>query len=150
MKTHIVLHHSLTKDGDTVSWGAIRDYHVGVYEWEDIGYHFGVELIGDEYEILLGRMPDQEGAHCRELHMNTFGIGICMVGNFDTGPPHPYQMDKTVELVRHLMRAHHIPRENVIGHREAGLLAGYDWRLGQYKSCPGSFFDLNHFRSYLD
>lgn len=79
--THIIMHDSLTEDGQTVSWGAIRKYHVEFNKWADIGYHFGIELIDDNYEILTGRMIGREGSHCPGF--NRVGIGICIIGNFD-------------------------------------------------------------------
>jgi len=48
----IINHHSLTKDSGSVSWGAIRKWHMGLIGGEDnyytnhpmidIGYHFGL------------------------------------------------------------------------------------------------------------
>lgn len=147
-KEWIIVHHSLTRDGSTVSWDAIRRYHKSL-GWDDIGYHYGVELVNDKYEILMGRMPNEKGAHTKELNMNSVGIGICCVGNFDLGPPPQEQMDKLIELVRWLQSDFHITKSHVLGHREVGALVGFDWTKGNYKSCPGKRFDMNKLRSYL-
>jgi N-acetylmuramoyl-L-alanine amidase len=151
-KTHIVIHHSLTKDSETVSWGAIRKYHTdpaGPYKMIDIGYHLGIELLRDQYEILFGRMPDRIGAHCKEANMNRIGIGICVVGNFDVEEPPDATIALLDRVVRWLMRTYNIPYQNVIGHREAGLIVGKDWRKGEYKTCPGKLFPLEEFRESL-
>jgi len=37
-KTHVVIHHSLTKDGQAVSWGAIERFHRETQGWSDVGY----------------------------------------------------------------------------------------------------------------
>ena len=109
----IVLHHSLTKDGMTVSWNAIRNYHMHKLRWRDIGYHLGIEWIGRmhethrQYEILMGRMLNDTGAHCRG--MNTKSIGICFLGNFDLEKPPLEQWWKGVKLVRSLMEIFDIP-----------------------------------------
>ncbi len=145
----IIIHHSATADGRTFSWGAIRRYHTQERGWNDIGYHVGVELVGDSYETLVGRMLDVEGAHCKELGMNSLGIGVCLVGSYDEAAPPETALSKLREVVRWLMRAYDIPPRNVLGHREAGLRAGYDWRAGQYKSCPGKLFDMEEFRASL-
>lgn len=139
----IIIHHSLTKDSGTVSWGSIRNYHTGPNGWSDIGYHFGVELVQsgqsggyalNEYEILLGRMPDQIGAHC--LGKNSNSVGVCVVGNFDEGPVPPRQWAKALQLVRWLRRQYEIPVERVLGHREAA----------PNRTCPGKNFDMDRFR----
>jgi len=135
----IILHHSLTKDSETVSWQAIRRYHIDTMKWNDIGYHYGIELVNDQHEILVGRMPNQSGAHCKQMGMNRMSIGICFVGNFDDGKPLPEMWVMGLRFVRGLMDIYQIPRQNIKGHRE----------LCDYKSCPGFYFDLNKFRSQL-
>lgn len=144
-KTHIVLHHSLTEDGKTVSWSAIRQYHVKTNGWRDIGYHFGIEDINGTLEILFGRLPNEDGAHCQDAGMNRKGIGICLVGNFDAQVPTTELWSKARGLVLYLMDAYKIPAENVIGHREAQA----SLPLSKRKSCPGKLFNMDRFRKDL-
>jgi len=152
MWEYILLHHSLTADSGTVSWGAIRRYHMdpnGPYRMRDVGYHWGVEMVNDYYEILVGRTLTETGAHCKEATMNRRGIGICLVGDFDAAPPPEKQVERAVRLVSWLMEEFRIPRERVVGHRDAGLMVGMDWQKGQYKTCPGRMFSMEHFREQL-
>lgn len=132
----IMLHHSLTKDGETVSWQAIRRYHKETMGWDDIGYHFGIELVNSEYEIFMGRPLDREGAHCSQEEMNHRSIGICFVGNFDDATVPTGQWQKGLELVRGLRRVFDIPL--IVAHRDYAP-----------KSCPGKMFDLDQFRKEL-
>lgn len=128
----IILHHSLTKDTNTVSWGAIRNYHVNNCKWSDIGYHFGIEKMRGQTEIVMGRMPNVRGAHVKGH--NTDSLGICFVGNFDVAPP-PYELWlKGVRLVRYLVKVFGV--KEVKGHTE----------FNSRKSCPGKMFDLDKFR----
>lgn len=137
--THIVIHHSLTADGQTVSWNAIRWYHTHTMGWNDVGYHAGLELIGSRYEILMGRMMDDIGAHCKEGGMNRTSLGICVVGNFDLAPVPSAQMDLLIKFVRSLMFVFRIPFDNVKRHSD---FAGY-------KSCPGTKFQWSEFKGRL-
>ena len=132
----IILHHSLTSDSKTVSWGAIRKYHKDI-GYNDIGYHFGIELLRDNYEILLGRMTDEVGAHTKGY--NNESIGICFIGNFDLIIPSKESWQLGLRLVRFLCKIYNINKESIYGHRE----------FTPFKTCPGNLFDIEQFKKGL-
>jgi N-acetyl-anhydromuramyl-L-alanine amidase AmpD len=140
---YILIHHSLTEDSGAVSWDAIRKYHMEVNGWKDVGYHYGIELVGDEYEIFKGRMDNEVGAHC--IGFNGKSIGICLVGNFDKTPPPADQLALLRKICRSLMGIYGIKADHVLGHRETFPLRG----VPVEKTCPGSAFDMNALRRSL-
>ncbi len=138
----IIIHHSLTKDSITISWNAIRRHHIYEKGWMDIGYHFGIELIGsDNYEILMGRMLNEQGAHCRDKGMNRKSLGVVLVGDFDSRKVPDRQWRKTCCLVRSLMELFNIDSNKVLGHGEL---------TSDNRTCPGSLFDMDTFRKEID
>lgn len=131
--THIMIHHSATPDGATFSWSAIRRFHKTdpQHRWADIGYHFGVERVGAEYEALVGRPLDRLGAHCPQGDMNKNAIGICVVGNYDIIEPSRLALGVLQDrLLRPLMRQFNIPPANIVFHHT----------FNPAKSCPGELF----------
>jgi len=140
---NVIIHHSLTKDGLVADWEAIRKYHKEVNGWSDIGYHYGIERVGGGLSLQIGRPESQPGAHTKEMHMNLKSIGICVVGNFDLAPPGLEIMRFLAEICSRKIAEYGIPVNAVLGHREVGLMAGFDWKKGQYKSCPGKHFQMD-------
>lgn len=141
--TALVIHCSATEDNETVSWQAIRKWHMGQHPkspyrgapWKDIGYHWGVEYVNGESEILVGRLPDTQGAHVSGH--NTYCLGVCVVGDFDKYPPSEAVWRKVVGLCRWIVKEFDI--KEVLGHRE----------LDPGKTCPGMKFDISAFRTEL-
>ena len=134
----IILHHSFTTDQKTVDWQAIRRYHISL-GWRDVGYHYGIELINDIPEILVGRYEYEPGAHCKQQSMNTKSLGVMICGNFDLAPPPQAVWIKAVEFVRFLKWKYDIPLSNIQGHNY----------FASYKTCPGSKFDVGKFKAEL-
>lgn len=141
---YIVIHHSLTEDGKTVNWQAIREYHINTQKWLDVGYHYGIELVNERYEILKGRMDNIAGAHC--LGFNDCSIGICCIGNFDETEPSPEMMGLLVKLVKSLMAIYNIPVDKVIGHWQSYELRGRKIE----KTCPGNKLSIWSLRKALN
>lgn len=132
----IIVHHSLTKDSSTVSWGAIRRYHTQVLKWAGIGYHCGVELVmsGQEvnYEILIGRVWDRSGSHTRGHNSNS--LGICFVGNYDTIPPKKQMLITGARVIALWLRLFDLSIKDIHPHHY----------FDAYKTCPGVYFDMEY------
>ena len=74
----IIVHCSATIEGQDIKARTIRDWHVLGNGWDDIGYHYVIELDGS---LHTGRDESINGAHCKGH--NSDSIGICYVGGLD-------------------------------------------------------------------
>ena len=133
----IILHCSATKDTESVSWEAIKRYHTQNKGWRDIGYHYGIERVGDRIQLLRGRPWWERGAHCRAANRNFDSLGLCVVGEYDSNPPPPEIYDATVRALTMMCSLFWIKAEDVYGHRE----------FESHKTCPGSKWDLDKLRA---
>ncbi len=153
---YIIIHHSKGPDKKTRDWEGIRRYHTSwrykdiiiSYErakelkalgkvvespWKDIGYQWGIELIGSQYVYRRGRKLHMRGAHCYQNDMNSKAIGICVLGDYDVVSPTEEQIKMLAKLCRRLMNHFNIPITHIKRHSD----------YANYKSCPGEKFDLS-------
>jgi N-acetyl-anhydromuramyl-L-alanine amidase AmpD len=105
--------------------------------WDGVGYHFvignGTATADGQIEV-TPRWPIQKwGAHAKTLdnRYNEYGIGICLVGNFDNERPSEKQLKSLSTLVAYLMQTYHISPGNVIGHRDT-----------KATDCPGRWMNV--------
>lgn len=93
----IVLHHSAS--GPTTTIQDVHRWHLA-NGWSGIGYHYVIYADG---QIWTGRPEDTVGAHAyysAKQEANSNGIGVCLIGNFETGKPTQAQLDSLVWLIR--------------------------------------------------
>ncbi len=129
----VIIHHSLTKDNEVLSsFDAIRNNHINVRKFRDIGYHWLLEYVNRKLVWREGRKETEVGAHTKELGMNAKSIGICVVGNFDEMPPTAAIYKAVAEKIKEI-EARWGKEMAIFGHG----------RFATYKSCPGKLFDLN-------
>lgn len=116
----IVVHHSATTAG-----GAARfDKMHRAKGWDELGYDFvignGTDT-GDGQIEVGSRWPKQKwGAHDKTPgeQYNNYGIGICLVGNFDIDRPTARQLQSLARLCAYLMITYHITPDGVVFHRD--------------------------------
>jgi hypothetical protein len=133
----IVIHHSASDGGSM----AVFDKEHRAKGWDGVGYHFvignGSNSRDGQIEV-TPRWPVQKwGAHAKTLdnRFNEYGIGICMVGNFDGQRPTPAQVKSLTRLTAYLMQTYHISPQNVLGHRDT-----------KPTDCPGKFVNVGIIR----
>jgi len=103
----IVLHHAEAK------FCTVQDIHQWHLQngWSGIGYHFFVAKNGMIYE---GRPIDTIGAHC--LNYNSYSIGICAEGDYETDTMPDLQKASLKELLQNLQKLY--PDCEIKGHKE--------------------------------
>ena len=116
----IVIHHSDTPTGSAAAFDKMHREK----GWDELGYHFVIgngTQSGDGQVEVGPRWPIQKhGAHAKtpDNRYNDFGIGICLVGNFEVQRPTPAQLRSLAKLVAFLQETYNIPSSCILGHRD--------------------------------
>lgn len=135
---YIVLHHTASGSGSVDSIHAEHQQRKDSdgNNWRGIGYHFVIgngDGMGDGAIEPTFRWHDQSsGAHAGVGLYNEFGVGICLIGNFDETPPTPRQIASAKRLVAALKGTCHIETVGVVRHGDVKATA-----------CPGKLFPFD-------
>ena len=127
----IILHCSANGPTSTIGAKEIREYHVKMRGWKDIGYHYVIKRDGT---LEKGRPLEQVGAHATNHNQNS--IGICLVGGVarDGVTPEDNFTDAQFETLEKLLLIlrKSFPLATIHGHNEFAN-----------KACP--VFDVQYF-----
>ncbi len=135
----IVIHHSATPVDDALN---MHQVHLKQRRMTNgLAYHFVISngsRKASDGEIYVGERwrKQLDGGHMKQLSLNKTGIGICLIGNFELGPPTAKQLDSLEALCRHLMQKCRIPYTSITTHK---LLHP------NHTKCPGKCFSLPAF-----
>lgn len=139
---YIVLHHTATDSGDVQS---IHEAHLKNKDkngkpWLGIGYHFVIgngNGMGDgDIEPTFRWREQMHGAHAGVGEYNQQGIGVVLVGNFESHPPTSSQLRAVKQLVTTLSAQYGVTGDRVIGHSDV-----------KATECPGHYFPLTEVRA---
>lgn len=140
----IVIHHSATSNGGAVMFDRIHK----AKNWDELGYHFvignGTDTKDGEIEVGPRWRKQKWGAHAKtpDNRYNDYGIGICLVGNFDLTRPSQKQLQSLAKLVAYLEKTYNISSDRVIGH---GTVHSID-KGGTATDCPGKLMNVAQVR----
>jgi hypothetical protein len=130
----IVVHHSATTTGGAAAFDKMHR----AKGWDELGYDFvignGTDTADGQIEVGSRWVKQKIGAHAKtsDNRYNEYGVGICLVGNFDVERPTPAQMKSLDKLVAYLMVAYHISPENVLRHKDT-----------KSTDCPGRYLNID-------
>jgi hypothetical protein len=132
---YIVLHHSASGSGN---YDQIDAEHRKLLGIDGCGYHFvignGSGSADGKIEVSQRWNYQKQGAHSRNARTHDadeYGIGICLVGDFDQQPPSGRQLAAAQALIAYLSKRYNIAPGNVRTHAH----------LAAAKTvCPGKYF----------
>lgn len=128
----IVCHHSAIKEGNASIYDRV---HRERGMENGLAYHFvignGIDSRDGEIEIGSRWLKQLQGGHVHREDINQVGIGICLVGNFETAKPTLRQLAALRELVDYL-------RSDVVG-KKIRFAVHREIEPGR-TLCPGRYF----------
>ncbi len=134
---HIVIHHTASSGGsvETIHAEHVNRKDKNGNKWKGIGYHFlignGTGMSDGKIEPTFRWKQQMQGAHAGNDEYNQYGIGICLVGNFQDHRPSTAQLASIKRLVGVLKKEYGLKSSQVVGHRDVKSTA-----------CPGKFFPM--------
>ena len=140
---YIVIHHSAGSRGDIGFLQKVHRQRQPGDPVDAIPYHY---IIGNGKGLGLGEIASDWrqsyhlwGSHvsASNLDHNFRGIGICLIGNYETSAVPAKQYTALVRLTKSLMQKYSIPAKNVNGH---GMIEG------ESTKCPGKYFPMEKLR----
>ncbi len=139
---YIVIHHSAGAYGDIAFLSRVHRERQAADPIDAIPYHY---IIGNGNGLGMGEIESDWrqdlniwGAHvsARNPDRNFRGIGICLIGNYETQPIPVQQYQSLVTLTKSLMAEYDIPLSNISGHGNVP---------GETTKCPGKHFPMRKF-----
>ncbi len=138
----IVGHHSGIRNGNAAA------YHRGHLRRgmsNGLAYHFvignGIDSGDGEIEIGSRWTKQLPGGHVRSSAVNGKGIGICCVGDFETGKPTPRQLESFLWLCGYL--------QETVGSRRLAFAVHKEIDPG-HTVCPGRNFPTKSLRNRFE
>jgi hypothetical protein len=132
---YIVVHHSATETG---SYDQIDGEHRKLLGFDGCGYHFvignGTGSGDGQIEVAQRWVNQKHGVHCRNARradIDEYGIGVCLIGDFEKAPPTPRQMAALKALTAHLSERYRIQQDRVETHAHVAATETV---------CPGKHF----------
>ncbi len=152
---YIILHHSATQpmlDKDDTDGSKIAKVicERAKRHWQDefpeykCDYHF---LIGKTGRIFKGQPLELPSWHATNYRVNLSSIGVCFLGNFQTGIMPKAQFDAGITLVKKLMQRFDIPLKNILRHKD--VVSDITLRANS-TACPGKNFPYVSFLTHLN
>ena len=101
----VIVHHTAGSNSYTKSQSAgivraVQAYHMNGRDWCDIGYNFLVDRYGQIFEGRNGGVDRPvRGAHAGNKTVNTYTMGVSMMGTFTSTQPTAATKDAMVKLI---------------------------------------------------
>ena len=141
----IVVHHTAgsnnyTKTQSAAIVRATQAYHVKSRKWCDIGYNFLVDKYGQTFEGRRGGIYQTvRGAHAGNLAVNTYTLGVSMMGNLDYVRPSAAMQASMVRLIGWRMGTTYMKAKGIysLGGKTLNMIAGH--RNVISTGCPGKY-----------
>ncbi len=126
----------------------IQAYHMSGQGWCDIGYNFLIDKYGVIYEGRSGGvLPQVRGAHAGNFTVNTYAMGVSMMGNLDRVAPSTAMKSAAVRLIGWRLGTNYLPATGtypIAGHALPRIAGHRDVRRSGISpstatACPGRY-----------